>query len=164
MLNRELQRSILVELAQAYPEGLYDLPAAKCPGCSDRDLLVNVQYLAEHGLVNSGYVRRGTIGSNEFIPSGEHTITARGLDFLADDGGLTAVLGTVTVRLAADTLQALVEARLQASNLPPEEKTRISSLLRSLGTEALTEATKRMVNEGLDRWPQALEWLGTLRG
>jgi hypothetical protein len=55
-----------------------------------------LQYLAEHGLVNSG-VRKSQSGDTEdqWYEVGTK-ITAKGLDFLADDGGLSALLGAGT--------------------------------------------------------------------
>ncbi|MBB1161481.1 hypothetical protein [Aquariibacter albus] len=168
MLDRALQKLILETLASAYPEGEFDLPAAieaaGHPRPDDRALLVNTQYLAEHELLESGYQRRGCIGDNSFMPMGESVITARGLDFLADDGGLGAILGVVTMRLDSDTLRALLAERVDATDLPAAEKSRIKAALLGLGKEAWSEAARRLVCEGLDRWPEALSWLQTLRG
>src|SRR5882672_5223716 len=50
------------------------------------------------------------------------TITVKGLDFLQDDGGLGAILNVVTVRFEAETLRALIEAKVDASDEPPEQK------------------------------------------
>lgn len=169
LLNRALQLRILEALAVAYPEGIYDLaPALATPTENSEDLakpvLVNVQYLAGHGLVASGYSRRGTLSNNGFLPAAETTITASGLDFLQDDGGLGAILSVLTIRFEPATLAALMQAKVDASNLPAEEKSRIKAALKSLSQEAWSEATKRLVSAALDHWPQALDWLQTLRG
>lgn len=88
MLNRELQRTLLQRLAVSYPDAVErnELEAI----APARAYIVNMSYLAEHGLVST-LVIAGYISSAR--------ITARGLDFLADDGGLTAMLGAVSVRL-----------------------------------------------------------------
>lgn len=168
MLDRALQRQILEALANKYPEGLYDLPPvlerAGEPRPDERAVLVNTQYLAEHELVISGYRRRGTLNDDGFMSVDETVITAKGMDFLADDGGLGAILGVVTVRFDAGALEALLASRIDASDLPSPEKSRIKAALQSLGREAWSEAAKRLVTEALDRWPQALAWLQTLRG
>ncbi len=168
MLDRALQRRILEALSEKYPDGLFDIPpateSAGDPIPTDRAVLVNTQYLAEIGLLVSGYQRPGTTGDNSFRPMEETVITAKGLDFLADDGGLGAILGVVTVRFEPGALQALLTTRIDASDLPASEKSRIKAALQSLSREAWTQTAKRLVSEGLDRWPQALEWLQTLRG
>ena len=79
-----------------------------------------------------------------------------------DDGGLTAILGVVTVRFDADTLKALIEARVERSDLPPQEKSRITKWLQQAGSETLKEATKRLVGAALDRLPDAIQLLQTL--
>ena len=71
MLDRDLQRRILETLAALYPEGTYDVHAtlaAAGDAPPEREAIANTQYLAGHGLLNSGYVRRGMIGDNSFVP------------------------------------------------------------------------------------------------
>jgi hypothetical protein len=92
------------------------------------------------------------------------TITARGLDFLADDGGLSALLGTVTVKLHADTLRDLIESRIARADMPEAEKKRITDHLRALPAEALKTVTTRLVEAGLDTLPNAIPLLKTLLG
>lgn len=168
MLDRALQESILRTLSATYPVGTYDLTASIETQTGHRHdehaVLVNTQYLAEHGLLVSGYRRIGLTGGDPFTPSGEHIITAAGLDFLADDGGLGAILGVLTVRFAPSALAELAQARIEASDLPAEEKSRLKRALHSLGQEAWSEATKRLVGAALDHWPTALAWLRTLPG
>lgn len=157
-LDRALQRRILDRLAESYPS-LVD--------CSDlgferfdKPWLVNASFLAEHGLIK--------VVETSFLSEGKAimgaTITARGLDFLEDDGGLGAVLNVVTVRLEADTLRQLIAARVDASNATEEEKSRIRKWLESAGSEALSQATQRLVESALDSAPAALRLLATLAG
>jgi hypothetical protein len=79
--------------------------------------------------------------SQSFIFQGAK-ITAKGLDFLADDGGLSAVLGTVTVRLHADSIKELLLAKVEASAVPAEKK----SWLRKQLDAATGETIKKVVN------------------
>ena len=94
-LDRELQRQILEKLADAYPDEIFEV-APEFPGVDRFFVFFNLQYLAEHGLVNSG-VRKSQSGDTEdqWYEVGTK-ITATGLDFLADDGGLGAILGAGT--------------------------------------------------------------------
>ncbi|GJI89905.1 hypothetical protein RugamoR1_30680 [Rugamonas sp. R1(2021)] len=83
-------------------------------------------------------------------------ITAAGLDFLADDGGLTAILGTVTVKLHDDTIRNLIETRIQDSDLPPEEKTGLLHQLKELRGESIKHLTMKLLDAGLENLPAAL--------
>jgi hypothetical protein len=59
-------------------------------------------------------------------------ITARGLDFLEDDGGLGAILNVVTIRLEADTLRQLLETKINASDMPEADKQTLLAKLKIL--------------------------------
>ena len=88
-------------------------------------------------------------------------ITAAGLDFLEDDGGMGAMLRTFTVKIDRDDLRALIAARVEASDLPAEERKNLSHALRSLPEQALRELTTRLVKEAVDRWPDAVRLFQT---
>jgi hypothetical protein len=87
------------------------------------------------------------------------TITAQGLDFLQDDGGLSAILGTVTVRFEADTLKALLTAKIEGSDLPEADKSNLRELLKEAKSEALKEVSKRLVDWAIDNAPNALPFI-----
>jgi hypothetical protein len=91
-LSRELQRQILERLADAYPDEIFEV-ALEFPEVDRFSVFYNLQYLSEHALVNSG-VRKSQSGDTEdqWYELGTK-ITAVGLDFLADDGGLGAIFG-----------------------------------------------------------------------
>lgn len=155
-IDRPTQLRILQALSAKYPApGGPDLVELKQ---SDPAWVRNTAYLAEHGLVRA--LMSEAIGAPPAVLHA--TITAAGLDFLADDGGLTSVLGVVTVRLDADTLRALIEDGIEASSEPPEEKSRLLAALRASGSEALQEATRRLVGAAMDQAPAALQLLRTV--
>lgn len=164
MLERTLQRRILETLAASYPEGAFDLPAALAAAGGEappeRAVLVNTQYLAEHGLLHSGYRRRGTIGDDSFTATGETTITAAGLDFLADDGGLRAVLGMVTVRLDARQWAELLARKVEAApGLSHDERSSIAATLRGLPAKAIERLSERLLDWAVDHSADALPLL-----
>jgi hypothetical protein len=118
-------------------------------------------YLSEHRLVEATVSK--VMGSRvPMIPIVR--INAAGIDFLQDDGGLSAILGVVTVRFEAETIKQLIDARLEASGLPEKEKSAIRSKLRELGGDALKEVTKRLLGAALDHWPEAIQTVQTLIG
>ena len=91
-------------------------------------------------------------------------IIAAGLDFLADDGGLTASLSVVTVKLHADTVRDLLVAKVDGTNLPEVRKSAIKEQLKKLPATALQAATTDLVRVGLDHMPDATHWLHTVAG
>lgn len=60
-----------------------------------------------------------------------HYLTAKGLDFIADDGGLGAILGDVTVRLHGDALRDLLISRVQSSGEDETVKAKVVAKLKS---------------------------------
>ena len=117
----------------------------------------NLVYLEEHGLADSSI----TYGVDGHMSSGLPRITAKGMDFLADDGGLSAILGVVTVKLHEDTLKELIGQRIAESDLPTPEKSRLLDQLKSLPGEAIKHLTLKLVDAGLSNWPAALQAIET---
>lgn len=158
-LNRSAQSAILKELEKIYPEetGLVEL--MRVHG-DEEEVITNTRYLHEHGLVKGKF----SIDSARKWDLITATITAKGLDFLADDGGLTAILGVVTVRLEADTVRALMTAKINDSDLPTHEKSRLIEALRDLPAESLKQLTSHIVDAGVRHAPDAIQWLYTLIG
>jgi hypothetical protein len=146
-LDRALQKILLTKLAESYPEEVngHDLGF-------EPKITANLFYLREHGLI-TGQVPN-VIGRPMLFISA--TITANGMDFLADDGGLTAILGVVTVKLHDETIRDLIAARIQDSDLPPEQKTGLIDQLRELRGESIKHLTMKLLDAGLDNLPAAL--------
>ncbi|MDE2124951.1 MAG: hypothetical protein KGJ65_15005, partial [Betaproteobacteria bacterium] len=146
MLDRELQRELLTNMAEHYPRAWDFRDYLKnVPESDEQKLAANLQYLDEHGLAQSG-LRIGLDGHLSFsLPQ----ITAQGMDFLQDDGGLAAILGVVTIRLHDDTIKSLVEAKIRESDLPQTEKSRLASAVRALPAEVTKHLTLKLVDIGL---------------
>lgn len=97
-------------------------------------LLNNLEYLRGHNLV--------------FSPQFRHfQITSKGIDFLIQDGGLSAILGIVTVKLHSETIQLLIEAKIDESPLPPEEKSNLKSMLSTIKDSALSKITENAIDQ-----------------
>lgn len=159
LMDRAFQRRLLTTLAERYPS-LTEPDELDIADESPEMLLFNLAYLHEHGLVQNRTA--DTLAEDVFIM--DTRITARGLDFLQDDGGLSAVLNVVTVRLESNTLKALIEARLETADAPPEAKSRIKAALQHAGEETLAEIAKRLMETGLNCGPQAIDMLQKLLG
>lgn len=167
-IDREIQLEILQKLADVYPNGIY--PLHTCfEGQVDPELIIaNTKYLHEHGLVTSGFIDRNFPGmeiSDRWAEPRETFITASGIDFLRDDGGLSAILGVVTVRLESTTIMALVANRIeQAQDLNHDEKTHAKTLLRSAGDQAIRKFVDMVMETGLQAIQKTPQLIGMLQG
>ena len=154
LLDRTLQLSILERYSEVYPNGTYE----KWPAIGEDQQVVaaNLFYLQEHGLIKV----RGQLATDGGLVYQGGSITAKGMDFLADDGGLSAILGVVTIKLHDDTIKALIEARILASNLPEPEKKRLIDRLRELRAETTKHLVLKLVDLGLDKSQEAIDLIG----
>ncbi|WP_332077609.1 hypothetical protein [Luteimonas flava] len=128
--------------------------ATTCP------VIGELTYLREHGLIELQMPQYlDTTYSEAHV-----RITARGLDFLADDGGLGAILGTVTVKLHSETIRDLLIARVEDSDEPDTVKARLIDQLKATPAQALGQLTERALDAGLRNLPhlgQLLQgWMG----
>jgi hypothetical protein len=153
-LDRELQRELLHEYRQAYPETIL----VNLSGSSvDRRRMVNISYLIGHGLLE-GDGRVNSLGDRS--SRWKARITARGLDFLADDGGLSAILGVVTVRFDDETLRALLIDRLQTDvDADPAMTAKLKDSIKGLPAEGLKIVMQKALEAGLSNIPDLTGWL-----
>lgn len=157
--DRAVQRRILEAAREAYPESVEEPQAIHFGFGSLHDLRRELQYLQEHGLLTFK-----TISHSQYEVVRWMQITAKGIDFLADDGGLGAILGVMTIRLHEDSLKALIAAKIQASDLPQPEKKRYLDQLRELPGETTKHLALKLVDLGLESLPAALRALQSLAG
>ncbi|MCP1290726.1 hypothetical protein NK214_11050 [Chromobacterium sp. S0633] len=154
-LDRDLQRHLLQSLSTFYPDWV-TIHSDIFDGVDRPVLLANLAYLIEHGLVdgaNSAVAERLPLGLSS-VPL-RVKISAAGLDFIAQDGGLSAILGTVTVKLHADTIRDMLETKILASALSTEDKNSFTKTLKELPGEALKTFTNKLVEMACDN-PQAV--------
>lgn len=146
-------RALLEQAAEAYPESvqLGGSPPLPHPDSIDPE----IRYLEQHGLIELG--RTNFMGGPPW-----HEITAKGIDFLDEDGGLSAVLGVVTVRFEAETMRALLLARAEADEGDPNVREQIVAQLRSLPAAAIQQVSQQAVAEAIRQMPNAMQWLRTV--
>lgn len=99
----------------------------------------NIIYLNQHGLIEMEI-----IGLDIWMLHIQ--ITHKGIDFLQQDGGLSAILGVVTVKLHSDTIQALLSAKIDEAQIPEEEKGRLKIELGKIKDSALGTLTENAIN------------------
>lgn len=119
------------------------------------DDLANLWYLREQGLVEGALDLSLT---QAYIFEGAR-ITAKGLDFLADDGGIGAILGTVTVRLHADTIKELLLVRIESSSVPQEKKSWLKRQIETASAETIKKIVGSLLDEGVKRAPNLVQWV-----
>ncbi len=153
LLDRQHQRALLEELIRAYPDDVAATELAdRLPGNS---LRVNAAYLAEHALIVANFVSDLRNGPQLITAK----ITAKGMDFMAADGGLGAILGVVTIKFHEEDLRQLIEARIRDSDEAPTQKQRLLDQLRELPAETTKHLALELVSAGLRNWPTALQLL-----
>lgn len=150
-LNRDLQRSVLEALREVYPEEIDD--PEDLPGFDLPEFVGNVYYLHEHELIDMQDIN--ALGVSMRV--GSCAITATGLDFLEDDGGVSAILNTVTVKFDQADLTRILESGIASSDLPEKEKSNLVKTLRKLPSDAIKSLSMRLLHEGVDRLPDALQ-------
>lgn len=168
-LDRELQRKILEELADSYPDSIFpsclvDYFKMSRGSYIDHKARANIIYLVELGLIEVKLISVEKIIENVSLSQGWKA-TAKGMDFLADDGGLSAILGTVTVKLHEDTLRTLIENKITESHdLAPQDKRVLIDQLRSLPGESIKHLTMKLLDKGLENLPAAIGIIQTAIG
>lgn len=151
-LNRQLQHEILQRAVEAYPAALRTEELHF--EAETLDVIKTIYYLNAHGLIEAVFSKElGYKIQRPFTIKATH----KGLDFLADDGGLSAILGTVTIRFHEESLKQLIEFRLAEASLPSEEKSRLLRSVRELPAESIKHLTTRLLDLGMDNLPRAIE-------
>lgn len=156
-LDRGLQRHILTTLAKLTPLGSTSLLSDM--GMEDLEesiLHSNLAYLEEHGLIRNGFIKQEYLSAEvRFIEVKATEITSKGQDFLLGDGGLSAILGVVTIRLHDDTIKELIQLKIMESDLPPADKRRFVDSLKELPAETTKHLVMKLVDLGLEKLPMA---------
>jgi hypothetical protein len=147
-LDRSKQLAVLQALAQIYPRYTTEVFG----GEPSEDDLANLWYLKEQGLVEGSLSL--TLGQAVIFQGAK--ITAQGLDFLADDGGISAILGTVTVRLHADSIKELLLAKVESSSAPAEKKSWLKKQLDTASSETIKKIVGTVLDEGVKHAPDLL--------
>lgn len=141
-LNRRLQFDILVALREVYPDSML---VSALPGFSSgRDFMGNLFYLQEHEFIRGGDIREP--GQCRSMVDAE--ITKAGLDFLAEDSGLKAILGYEAVKIDADELKKVLLDNLGKANLSDENFTTAREGLDALDAEALKSLLLTILRQG----------------
>ncbi|WP_157132967.1 hypothetical protein [Komagataeibacter oboediens] len=122
---------------------------ALLPKGSNADFMTHLKYLHDNRLCEA-LLSQAMNGKWSW---GGAKITTRGIDHLRADGGLTAELGIVTVKLDADTIKALICSQIDEGTEGAEEKSKLKKAVKSLQGEALKTVTGELVKAGIRHMP-----------
>lgn len=156
-LNRQLQHQVLTQLTEAFPnqpDNGFLKSLREQYGQLETD--GNLMYLQMHGLIDMEvtYFLAGNYSLHNLRP------TEKAFDFLTDDGGLSAVLGVVTVKLHADTIRELLSAKIQMASIPEQQKQTLLQTIKTLPEEGLKHLTTKLIDYALDHTPDFGRLLG----
>jgi hypothetical protein len=159
-VDRELQRTILEACKAVFPENASGDALIKLSDDVNH-VTANLVYLQQHGLIDLKAIQ-----SLSSLIIAWAKITAKGIDFLEDDGGLSAVLGVVTVKFHEDTIKNLLIDRIEKSAEPETAKNALVKQVKSLPAEGLKTLTTEALKAALTDLPNAMHrlhtWLGLL--
>lgn len=150
--DRNLQREILKCCIDAYPNAIRDLgDDYRCDAISSSPkdkLIANLFYLSGHNLItiNPGKSVIDEDSTYSILDSAE--ITCRGIDFMQNDGGLSAILNVQTIKFHREAVVVL-EDLIAMSNMNDEQKEKAKSTLGELSTEALKTVVQAATTAGL---------------
>jgi len=139
-LDRDKQRELLELLAEHYPNKFYVSDIIPDDENEERALYANLIYLHEHGLIEAE-----AITALQELTVTTARLTMRGVDFLKDDGGLSAILDVQTIRLHADTLRELLQQKIDQSDLSPEEKSTFKKHVETASHEVVRTIAQKTV-------------------
>lgn len=157
--DRALQLEILNALIDCTPNSLNKVQERELIEKFDNydHFVASMLYLEMHGLVTTPFVRSETMAGVDFIFNAPHCyITEKGIDFILDDGGLSAILKVQTFRLHNDTIIAL-EDIIRIANMPEDQKKGLISKLRELPADAIKHLTLQLLTQGVLNLPNAVQ-------
>ncbi|WP_395490723.1 hypothetical protein ACG1VR_08765 [Cedecea davisae] len=150
--DRGLQEKILEECISAYPDYTYFTQFIQVHDKYDENVIsANINYLEEHRLITI----RNRSSDDPYTYFDHMRATVTGVDFLLNDGGLSAILKVQTINLHNDTITA-IEDLVKLSNLTEQEQASVASKLRGLPASAITHLTNELISKAVSAAPAAL--------
>ena len=150
LLDRSYQNEVLAFLLKDYPK--YEHTDAFCSDLLIKDELkyyANLMYLEMHELIENG--PRCTYSRLTFFDeSTKPRLTAQGIDFILDDGGLSAILNIQTVKLHQDTIKDLLMVAVQSASISKDKKESFADQIKKLPLESLKDLLSKLAGKGID--------------
>ena len=151
--DRKIQLELLRELYNYAPYGIptHDRIAYYREAFGSEDgLAANLIYLRDHGLIECNIQEYAFATGIRYIVMIDVTkITSKGIDFIRDDGGLSAILNVQTIKFHKDAV-AVLEDLIALSNLSEPEKENAKSIFDKLSMEALKTVVQAATTAGIN--------------
>lgn len=145
--SREKQKELLEILSRSYPQspGAAEEKEIDALFESPEEFVPNAMYLEEHGLILTNAISgfQGTTIHTDLMK-----ITAKGIDFILRDGGLSAILNVQTIKFHRDAVVVL-EDLIALSSTSDADKEKAKSTLSEMSTEALKTVVQTVTSAGL---------------
>ena len=155
-LDRQLQLQILEHLKDSYATGHSDI--SKQDFVNHPEYRGNIKYLYEHGLIHGAESKH--LGKQPFTLLNIN-ITKDGLDFLEDDGGISAILKTVTIKFDIENIRSLIEDKIISSSLPEPQRKTLIERVKSFSGDALKQIALKLLEKGLENPDVLLQLIKT---
>ncbi len=122
---------------------------------TESDIVKNTFYLRDHGLIN--FKQSQTLLGDCPISIDDVrliVITHKGIDFIENDGGLSAILNTVNVQFKEDTLKAMLSKEVDsAEGIDNTQKQRIHQAIREMPAEMLKSLSEDLIKTSINNSP-----------
>lgn len=159
-INKEIQNIILNQCVECYPDMVSFDFMKEIKNTYGEDVInVNIYYLQEHGLLRPN-AKLANDASGRVICKLPPSATHIGVDFMNNDGGVSAILGTVIVKLHSETLLDLLEMKIYGADIAPKEKSRLVEGLRELPADGIKHLTMKLLDKGLESIPNLIQLIG----
>ncbi|MCK5592199.1 MAG: hypothetical protein KAI72_09620 [Candidatus Pacebacteria bacterium] len=152
-INRELQSKILVKMQAVYPE-LIEIQK-EFENFNDFELHANLFYLEEHNLIEASAKRIEVFGAPCQIFTAR--ITARGLDFIEDDGGLSAILNKITVSFDVENIKNLLSDKIFKLSIENNKKKTLIEKIKSMSSAAIQNICIKLIGKGIESVPEIID-------
>jgi len=147
-LNRSLQKNLLIEMERFYPQYV-DIHSLTDIFPNEPKISANLHYLAEHRLIDLNF----ELMADGTYAYGPPRINQRGMDFLADDGGLEAIIGVVTIKLHDETIRSLLEEFVEMRSEDTSVKASAIKAIRNAPASAIQKFSEYAIQKGLENLP-----------
>lgn len=132
----------------------------KCTPPQQSNLLRHLIYLDEHELIKIHYYNAPGHQKNSLF--NDISLTAKGVDFLMPDGGLSA-LSAPFIRIAPDNIRNIIEKALQErQDISQEEKTKLQKALSIAEDQTLRDLVTTIITKGVASLPKIGEIISTI--
>lgn len=129
---------------------------------TEQNLYSNLWYLHRHDLIEYSLISIDNFSSNiiGLIQEESIKITEKGVDFIRDDGGLSAILNVTTIKIHNETLEKL-EDIIKQSSLTEVEKKSYLGKLKELPVDATKHLVLKLLDLGLSRAPDVIQLISS---